>query len=241
MLITGDKFQKYKHGKGKARDIWCTPYLDHVLWGAHENEYIKGFLRAADISEVNQGFGKSKCHFFLVTQQRTLELEAKSPEIAAEWVKAFDFLILSQTFEKKKRSELDKILGLLPAIASFERVHFDLLKNGDVFKKWPGRKKIQKGSFQIRKIWADPQVTAIHWGEVGSTKSKGDVKLDTAVSVEEDDTDKEQLRFSLITEGRSLDLEAKSTGTRDQWVRALRYIIHQHKLAGKSAKEGDDD
>jgi len=240
MLITGEKFQKYKHGKGKSRDIWCTPYLDHVVWGEHENENIKGFLRAADISEVNQGFGKSKCHFFLVTQHRTLELEAKTQETAAEWVKAFDFLILSQTNERKKRAELDKISGLLTAIDSYKDIHHQLLKTGDVFKKWPRRKKIQKGTFQLRKIWADDKLTAIHWGELNSAKSKGDVKLDTAVSVEEDESDKEQLKFSLITEGRSLDLEAKSPGTRDQWVRALRYIIHQHKLQGTSAKEDDD-
>jgi len=240
MLINGEKFQKYKHGKGKSRDIWCTPYLDHVVWGEHENENIKGFLRAADISEVNQGMGKSKSHFFVVTQHRTLELEAKSPEMAEQWVKAFDFLILSQTNERKKRSELDKITGLLSAIDSYKDIHYQLLKTGDVFKKWPGRKKIQKGSFQLRKIWADDKLTAIHWGELNSNKSKGDVKLETAVSVEEDDSDKEQLKFSLITEGRSLDLEAKSPGTRDQWVRALRYCIHQHKLQGTSAKEDDD-
>jgi len=240
MLITGEKFQKYKHGKGKSRDIWCTPYLDHVVWGEHENENIKGFLRAADISEVNQGFGKSKSHFFLVTQHRTLELEAKTPETAVEWVKAFDFLILSQTNERKKRAELDKISGLLTALDSYKDIHHQLLKTGDVFKKWPGRKKIQKGTFQLRKIWADDKLTAIHWCELNSTKSKGDVKLDTAVSVEEDESDKEQLKFSLITEGRSLDLEAKSPGTRDQWVRALRYIIHQHKLRGTTAKEDDD-
>jgi len=242
MLITGEKFQKYKHGKSKSRDIWCTPYLDHVVWGEHENENIKGFLRAADISEVNQGFGKNKCHFFVVTQSRTLELEAKTPEMATEWVKAFDFLVLSQTNERKKRAELDKVPGLLSAIESYKDFHHNLLKNGDVFKKWPGRKKIQKGSFQLRKIWADDKLTAIHWGELNSTKSKGEVKLDTAVSVEEDDSDKEQVgcKFSLITEGRSLDLEAKSSGTRDQWVRALRYVIHHFKSLGAS-HTGDDD
>jgi len=239
MLITGDKFQKYKHGKGKSRDIWCTPYLDHVVWGEHENENIKGFLRAADISEVKQGIGKTKAHFSLVTQHRTLELEAKSPELAAEWVKAFDFLILSQTNELKKRAELDKISGLLTAIDSYKDIHYQLLKTGDAFKKWPGRKKIQKGSFQLRKIWADDKLTAIHWGELNSNKSKGEVKLVTAVSVEEDETDKDQLKFSLITAGRSLDLEANSSTTRDQWVRALRYIIHQHKVSGTAAEDDD--
>jgi hypothetical protein len=104
------------------------------------------------------------------------------------------------------------------------------LTEGDVIKKWPGRKGLQKGSFTIRRIWADAKLQKICWGEIGqANKVKGFLELGQTVSIEEDEDDKEGLKFTIVAEERSLDLEAKSSFTRDRWVRALRYLINDKK------------
>jgi len=230
MLTTGDNFKKYKHKKAKNRAVWCTPLLDFILWGDNDHNTVKGYIAAADVQEVNQGFGKNKCRIYLVTHARTLELECKSAEMAKEWMSAFEFLVQSQVFEKEKRKDLLKLDTLKKELDSCRAEHLKLLTEGDVFKKWPSRKMIQKGSFTIRRIWCGPKLDKVCWGDIGTNKVKGFIQMEDVVQVIEDFGDPEALKFTVVAVARSLDLEAKSSYTRQRWVRAIRYFINERKI-----------
>jgi len=230
MLIQGDTFKKYKGRTVKNRSVWCSPLLDFLIWGDTDQVVVKGFICTADIQEVNQGFGRNKCRLYLVTSSRTLELEAKSVENAREWLEAFEFLIKSQTLEREKRTEILKAEGVSKELEISRQDHVRLLTEGDVFKKWPGKKMLQKGSFAIRRIWCDAKLDKIYWGDVANSKVRGFIQMEDIIHVVEDLTDPEGLRFTLVAVERSLELEATTTFTRSRWVRAFRYFINDRKL-----------
>jgi len=230
MLTNGETFKKFKHKKAKSRAVWCTYLLDFILWGDSDHATVKGYIKSSELQEVNQGYGKVKCRIFLVTATRTLELEAKSTENAKEWVMAFEFLIQTQKQERDKKLEMLKVDGFAKELQSFRADHQPLLTDGEVFKKWPGRKMIQKGSFTIRRIWCDNKLDKLCWGDIDSSKVKGFIQMEDILQIIEDSTDSEGLKFTLLAVDRSLDLEAKSTFTRQRWVRAFRYMINERKL-----------
>jgi len=226
MLVEGAMFKKYKRGSSSRRLVWTTPFYDFVCWGDDTKENIKGYIPTRELTEINQGFGKNRNRFYIVSSTRTLELEAKTPGMAKEWVIAFQFLIQSHVAEDERKQEIANTSGFRDAVNKSRTEHTALLVAGDVFKKWPGKKKIQKGSFTVRKIWADTNLKNLNWGEINNTKdnkAKGFLVLDDMIQVQEDP--KEELKFTVYAKGRSLDLEAKSPWVREKWVRALRFFI----------------
>jgi len=119
-----------------------------------------------------------------------------------------------------------------------------VLVEGDMFKKWPGGRKfeenqgmlsgalqkLRKGQgFTVRKVFAAPDLSQLNWSDHQTGKTKGYIALGDVVCVDEDETDKDKLRFTVFSKGRALDLEAKSVAAREKFVRALRFFIEYHK------------
>jgi len=206
--VEGAMFKKYKRGNSSRRLVWTTPFYDFVCWGDDTKENIKGYIPTRELTEINQGFGKNRNRFYIVSSTRTLELEAKTPGMAKEWVIAFQFLIQSHVAEDERKQEIANSTGFRDAVNKSRTEHTALLVAGDVFKKWPGKKKIQKGSFTVRKIWADANLAKLNWGEINNAKVRGYLVLDDMVQVQEDP--KDELKFTVYAKDRSLDLEAKS-------------------------------
>jgi len=221
MLTDGDSFRKFKRGRSDKRKVYCTDLLDFLCWG--EDTQVKGFMSTKEIEEINQGFGKNKNRIYVVSKIRTLELEAKDTKMAKDWKSAFEVLMKSCRLEQNKKNELQSAPEWKESIKVWTDEHANLLVAGDIFKKWPGKKKLQKGKFTCRKICCTPKLDKISWGDMGTSKVKGFLNFDEVVHVQEDPADK--LKFAVIAKGRTLDLEAKSVWVREKWIRALRWFI----------------
>jgi hypothetical protein len=223
-VSNGAILKKYKRNKCSKRTIWCTELLDHLCWGDIDKFTVKGFLRVAEITDITQGFGKNKFRFYVTTKDRTLELEGKSSDETNEWKNALHLLMQLNAI---KRSEVKKLLEA-PAVKKVQKLtrmsHCDLLKVGDIFKKWPGKKKIMKGTFTNRKLWCPKELNKLHWGDIQTHKIKGSLGFEDLIAVVEDR--ESALKLTVLSKGRSLDLEAKSVLIRERFARALRFVIH---------------
>lgn len=83
-------------------------------------------------------------------------------EMAKEWIEAFEFLIqLHKAYEEKKK-EMSSKAGFKDKLELARSESTKLLTEGDIFKKWPGKKIVQKGAFTVRKIWASPNVDKLY-------------------------------------------------------------------------------
>jgi len=227
LLTTGDTFKKYKYNKASVRLIWCTPLLDYVLWGEKDRTRVKGRISTATLTEVK--YNEKEKKIILITPKRTLELEAKSSDHAATWIEAFNFLIRSQQCERQARSELEETEGFKNELTKCRHEHKKILVEGDVFKKWPSRKSVQTGSETIRRLWCDENLQKLFWTQLTTGVQKGFIDLEQIVHVIENTKDPLDLKFTIIGVKRSLDLEAKSSTTRQHWVRALRFFIYERK------------
>jgi len=228
-----NNLKKYKRGRSDKRRVYCTDSLDYLCWGDVEGFVVKGFMAVKEIQEINQGFGKNKSRIYVVAANRTLELEAKDTKIAKEWKAALENLMKSSKYEESKKKELLNSEEWKENKTKWEQEHTQLLVIGDVFKKWPGKKKLQKGKFTCRKIWSTPKLDRLSWGDIAQqgVKIKGFLSMDEIVQVQEDASDK--LKFAIQCKERTLDLEGKSVWVREKWVRALRfYLAFRQKHAG---------
>ncbi len=95
LLRAGARFSKFKHKKGQERLIWAPFELDRMCWGA-DKKAIKGAIMVREILRVTDGCAGSKrpeLAFTIVTQDRTLELEAPTAKDKTDWVNAVNMLI----------------------------------------------------------------------------------------------------------------------------------------------------
>ena len=221
-LNTGALFKKFKRNNSAKRLIWVSPQYDYVCWGSEDKLHIKGFISTIDIQEINQGYGKHKCRLSIVSPNRTLELEAKDATTAKEWKSLFEFLMGSNCAELEQKNKLYNKIGMSDILAEAAQEYTKMLSDGDVFKKWPSKKTIQKGGLQQRRIWTSPNVDRLQWGHPVTKEVKGELLMQDVCYIQEDATDK--LKFTIFAQKRSLDLEAKSVWVREKWVRALRFF-----------------
>ena len=226
-LSEGTVFKKYKHGSSSKRMIWCTPLFDYLVWGSEDKMDVKGFISTADITEINQGFGKNKCRLYVVSPGRTLELEAKDGDIAKQWKDLFEMLHASSIAELNAKKKLYLRAGMSNWVNQLCEQNSKLLNEGDVFKKWPSKVGVQKGSETTRKIWSSSNVDRLQWGDIQTQKVMGFLLMNDVIYVQEDAQDK--LKFTITAQKRSLDLEAKSQWVREKWVRALRFFVEFKK------------
>jgi hypothetical protein len=197
--------------------------MSHVLWGEEKKNKIKGWIQTCDVSEINAGYAKDEKRLYIVSADRTLEIEAKTVEEAKEFKIAFEILIQSQLAEQEKAAVIADSPAFKTLYSVCRKEHRELLCNGDVFKKWPAKSSLRKGSFTCRRLWCSPTVKKLSWGAISTSKEKGFILLSEVVYVMEDATDK--LKFTVHAKGRSLDIEAKSIWIREKWIRALRFFI----------------
>jgi len=226
MLTSGAIFKKYKHGKGSKRCIWCTPALDHVLWGDTDKGLVRGFLRTANLTEVTKGNGSDK-RIFLLSTERTLELEAQSFVDCKEWLLAFQFLLEAQITFDEKQQQRKAQPGYKEDFEAAKQAYAGLLTRGDVFKKWPHKMGFHKSS-SVRKVWCTPNLDQLQWGDTKSLKVKGNVLIHDIVDIIEDSDPKNENKFALVCKDRYLNLEAKDEMVKKQWVQALRFFL-DHK------------
>jgi len=175
------------------------------------------------------GFGKNVCKVYVITHSRTLEFEAHSTAFAKEWIEACEFLIQFQVAFKQQRELLVASDPQHESKVSLTKQECSkLLIEGDMFKKWPGRKKLQSQTFTVRRVWASSNLDRLFWGEPNTTKVKGYIPMADIVNIEEDDQD--DLKFTVFCTGRSLDLEARAAWVRNAFVRAFRFFIEYNKV-----------
>jgi len=226
LLLKGAVFKKYKRGRNvKTRMIWCTPYYDFLLWGDPDKIHIKGGISTWEITEVNLGEGAGRRNWlYVVSQNRTLELEAKDSHMAKEWQIALQILLKSHYIEFDKARSITRNPQFKNLYIAFRKTHMNLLTKGDVFKKWPARTKSKKiRNFTVRKLWMSDNMERLIWGDIYSLRSRGSLFIADVVHITEDPDD--PLKFCVEAFGRSLDLEAKTNGIREMWIRALRFVI----------------
>lgn len=103
VLTNGYFFLKHnKYSKPKMRHIFCSKDLSKIFWQSckrlGQKNALKGHINIADIISINNGLTKSRkmskekkqerwdnC-FTIVTNERTLELEAPSNAQKQEWL-----------------------------------------------------------------------------------------------------------------------------------------------------------
>lgn len=86
-LRTGEAFRKYRHGRGKDRTIWCSETC--VFWGTSSMK-VKGSIQIKDIEDIVDGCQGATIQdfaFTIYTKSRTLELQASSKYLKAQWIK----------------------------------------------------------------------------------------------------------------------------------------------------------
>lgn len=200
-----------------------------ILRGDEDKSLIKGYINTHDIQEVNQGFAsKNKCRLYIVSPERTLELEAKDTTQAREWKERLELLIQLNMSELEQKQALQQSgAGGQAFQAKFARAKAEYTKlicTGSVFKKWPGAGKL--GSFTTRLLWSPPAVDRLQWGDLMNKKVYGFVLLQDIVEVRAHPDDK--LKFTLFAIKRSMELEARNEATREKWIKAMRFFIEFH-------------
>lgn len=183
---------------------------------------MKGFISTSDIQEINQGFAKNKNRIYIVSPERTLELEAKDATHAQEWKEMLELLIQLNMAELEQKKILQSAKGF---DAKFERARADytkLLSTGSVFKKSPGHGKVLAG-FTTRLLWSPPVPDRLQWGDLLTRKVLGFVLLQDIVHIQEDPIEK--TKFTIYAMKRSLDLEARNEATREKWTKAIRFFV----------------
>jgi hypothetical protein len=96
LLIDGQVFMKYKHGRSRRRNIWSPPEMDRIYWGSDDKTLAKGFILIEDITSVSEGCRGAKkpnYAFTIHTSERDLELEAPNVSVKTRWMEAVRFLI----------------------------------------------------------------------------------------------------------------------------------------------------
>ena len=110
------------------------------MWGEEDKSLIKGFINTHTIQEVNQGFMKNKNRLYIVSPERTLELEAKDGVQAKEWKEMLEFLIqLNMSELEAKRTLQTSGTSGQSFQAKFNKAkqeYTKLISTGSVFKKW---------------------------------------------------------------------------------------------------------
>jgi len=175
---------------------------------------------------------KSKLVLLTIAKKVT-ELEADTEEKAVAWAEAFNFLIRSSAAETSERKAWLAKPDFVKELDTAREEHIKLTTEGDVFKKWPGRKNVAPNSATVRRLWIERKnkEEKICWGDVGTNKIKGYLPLEDVVQLfEEPDDPIDQLKFSIVCVGKALDLEARTTEIRNQWIRALRFFVAERKL-----------
>lgn len=182
-LSTGSLFKKYKRGSGSKRLIWITPHYDYLLWGDELKKEVKGFIPICDLQEINAGFStKQKNRLFIVSPDRTLELEAKDPQQSKEWMEMIETLIQLNMAELDFKSSLaNSDPNFNDKFNQIKKNHIHLLNTGSIFKKWPGQNAL--GSFTTRLLWTPPTPDRLQWGDVVSKKIMGFVLMDDLVQI----------------------------------------------------------
>jgi hypothetical protein len=111
-LTDGCIFKKFKRGSSATRLIWCSSAFDFVVWGDPDKSLIKGYINTHSIQEVNQGFAsKNKNRLYIVSPERTLELEAKDGQQAREWKEKLELLIQLNMSELEQKQALQQSTG----------------------------------------------------------------------------------------------------------------------------------
>jgi hypothetical protein len=106
-LTDGVVVKKYKKGTSNRRCIWVSLGFEYLIWGSIDKENVKGYLATDDINEVNQGYGmKMQNRIYIVSADRTLEIETKTYEQAKNYKVAFEILIQMRAAEKEKRGQV---------------------------------------------------------------------------------------------------------------------------------------
>lgn len=139
-LVEGCVFKKFKRGSSSKRLIWTSTNFDFVVWGEEDKSLVKGYINTHDIQEVNQGFAlKNKNRLYIVSPERTLELEAKDGLQAKEWKEMLELLIQLNMSELEQKRALQTGPGQQAFQAKFARAKAEytkLISTGSVFKKW---------------------------------------------------------------------------------------------------------
>ena len=132
-----------------------------------------------------------------------------------------------------------------------EKKFIPLLMKGAVFQKYPGSAgALQLGGAGVnpRYIFLNKELDAICWGSTSKQgQVKGSIKIQTITAVTTGCATqafikakvppyKANLCFSIVSQSRTLDLEAPSTQIRDQWVTTSANIQSTSKV--KALKKG---
>jgi hypothetical protein len=106
LLIDGQVFMKYKHGRAKKRHIWAPPEMDKLYWGGSDDKSkAKGYILIKDIAEVVEGCKgakKQNLAFTITTADRSLELEAPNSQVKTRWMDGIRVLLNNKPKKSKK-------------------------------------------------------------------------------------------------------------------------------------------
>lgn len=114
--------------------------------------------------------------------------------------------------DQKKQLSLNPAFSVRLKSSNDEYTH--LLVTGDMFKKWPAKKKIQKGSFTTRLIWSSDAVDRLQWGEPATKSVMGFLLMQEVVHVQEDPTDK--LKFTIFVRTTHTSTSTSTTNETEQ-------------------------
>ena len=98
--VSGEMFNKYnRRGRAKYRKVWFNRELDRMSWGVSRHPkpvLVKGFIDTHDIETITLGTKGSKDNhrsFTVVTDKRTVNLEASDIATRDKWVTAINFVV----------------------------------------------------------------------------------------------------------------------------------------------------
>ncbi len=119
-LVHGAVFLKHKYGETKRRLLWCSIFLDRIMWGSTKKKAPKGHLIRDEIREIgygskissdfsalssfkSAGTGDTANNLKLIihSQSRKLNLEAQSQLQYREWIRSLNMWIKSSTEERE--------------------------------------------------------------------------------------------------------------------------------------------
>ncbi len=125
VITTGDVFLKYgRQGNPHNRYVFLTENLERICWQSKERTGTPRFILVSDIRDVELGSTRTKVFrrynipaendercFSLIAVTRTLDLQARTKDIRATWVKYFQLMAKENSKRKEKSEEYKRIMS----------------------------------------------------------------------------------------------------------------------------------
>jgi len=219
VLIEGYVFKKFKNGSsGSKRHVYCSNDLTKIAWATPgDKKSIHGFFKTSEITGIETGSGKSKMRLFIVSPERSLELEAPDTVVLAEWVKAVRLLMELGGIEREEEALRTASPESTRYFEKIRNTYKLALVKGEMFKI------VTRGSSSTTKhVYFTPDMQNLAWKELDENKVLGAIPVSEIFQVISEKS-KSDNKLTIVAKKKYMSLEAKDSEAKHNFINSFSY------------------